>query len=230
MVVDVGGVAVVCVLLAGAGSLFALYAGFGAAIAAAWGFWALGCRCFRARLWVALAFCFWMGFQLWFMDRSYNRSLMNNTSIARLSMPSGQGQGREYQVSSIGQRLGGAGSGIRYDRTGWDGRTGALKPLAIVFARDVAFVELELESVPHARLEARVEDIRVKAGLEVLERESVIRTERGWVVRFRGPQKRRWRQGVQALFVAVVPPQFLTAVSTPWKLHSLRRQNDSPEK
>lgn len=95
-------------------------------------------------------------------------------------MPSQQGREREYQVSSIGQRLGGAGSGIGYDRTGWDGRTGGLKPLAIVFARDVEFVELDLERVGHARIEAGVEDIRVKAGLEVLERERVIRTERGF--------------------------------------------------
>ncbi len=108
-------------------------------------------------------------------------------------MPSKQGREREYQVSSIGQRLGGAGSGIGYDRTGWDGRTGGLKPLAIVFARDV---ELDLERV--------------------------IRTERGWRVRFRGPQARRWREGVQALFVAVVPQQFPAAESTPWKLHSIR--------
>ena len=84
--------------------------------------------------------------------------------------------------------MGGAGSGIGYDRTGWDERTGALKPLAIVYARDVEFVELELERIAHAHIEARIEDIRVKAGLEVLERESVIRTERGWRVRFRGPQ------------------------------------------
>ena len=77
---------------------------------------------------------------------------MNNTSIARLSMPSGQGRGREYSVSSIGQRLGEAGGGVGYERTGWDGRTGALKPLSILFARDV---ELDLEGVAHARIEAR---------------------------------------------------------------------------
>ena len=201
---------------------------FGAAIAAAWGLWALCCRGLGARLGVALVFCLWMGFELWFMDRKYNRSLMKNTSIARLSMSSGPGQRREYQVSSIGQRLGEVGSGIGYDRTGWDGRTGALKPVAIFFARDVAFVELDLERIAHAHIEARVEDIRVKAGLEVLERESVIRTERGWRVRFRGPQARRWREGVQALFVAVVPQRFLAADATPWKLHSIRWQNNSP--
>ena len=57
----------------------------------------------------------------------------------------------------------------------------------------------------------------------VLERERVIRTERGWRVRFRGPQARRWREGVQALFVAVVPQRFLAADSTPVEtaFHSL---------
>lgn len=61
-----------------------------------------------------------------------------------------------------------------------------LKPLAIVFGRDVEFVELNLESVAQARIEAKIEDVRVKAGWEVWERESVIRTKRGWAVRFRG--------------------------------------------
>ena len=179
----------------------------------------------RARLCVALVFCLWTGFQLGFMDRKYNRSLMNNTSLARLSMPSGPGRGKEYSVSSIGQRLGGSGSGIPYDRTGWDGRTGALKPLAILFARDVKFVELDLESVAHACIEARAEDVRVRAGLEVLERESVARTERGWRVRFRGPQTRRWREGVQSLFVALSAPAVLGRrrypVETPF--HSLAK-------
>ena len=110
---------------------------------------------------------------------------------------------------------------------GWWSMLAAL-PLGIVFARDVEFVELDLERVGHARIEARVEDIRVKAGLEILERESVIRTEKGWRVRFRGPQARRWREGVQALFVAVVPRRFLAEDSTPWKLHSIRWRNNSP--
>ncbi len=87
------------------------------------------------------------------MEQNYNRSLMNNTGIARLSMSSGQGREGEYQISFIGRRLGGADKGIRYDRTGWDGRTRGLKPLAIVLARDAEFVELDLERVAHARIE-----------------------------------------------------------------------------
>lgn len=71
---------------------------FGAAIAAAWGLLALCCRGLGARLGVALVFLCMDGFQLWFMDRSYNRSLMNNTSLARLSMPSRRGGRRRESI------------------------------------------------------------------------------------------------------------------------------------
>ncbi len=222
---------------------------FGAAAAAAWWLLALGCRCFRARLWVSMVFCLWMGFQLWFMDAK-GRGSPNSLSAVGLALKleSDSTKTLNRQANSVPPKtfplLGGAIktlttpiNDIPFDRIGWVNaqkafqekcEVGALKPLVILFARDVEFVELDLESVPHARIEARVEDIRVKAGLEVLERESVIRTGSRWRVRFRGPQKRRWQEGVQALFVAVVPPQFLTADSTPWKLHSIRWQNNSP--
>ncbi len=146
--------------------------------------------------------------------------------------------GQAYNIHRTGQRLGKKRSGIPYDRTGWTNRReadagfavepGALKPLVILFARDIEFVELELERRPHPRIEARPEDIRVKAGLEFLERESIAETAKGWRVRFLGPWSRRWREGVQALFVATVPKQFLAEGSTPWVLQSVRWREDLP--
>lgn len=181
---------------------------FVAAIAAAWGLWALCCRCFRARLCVALVFCLWMGFELYLMDAK-GRGFPNSLSAVGLALKLESNSTKTWnkQTSSVPPMtfplLDGAFktlitpiNDIPFDRIGWVNEQkafqekceiGALKPLAIVFGRDVEFVELELESVPHARIEARAEDIRVKAGLEVLERESVVRTGSRWRVRFRGP-------------------------------------------
>ena len=222
---------------------------FGAAIAAAWWFLALCCRGLGARLCVALVFCLWMGFELYLMDAK-GRGSPNSLSAVGLALKLESNSTKTWnkQTSSVPPMtfplLDGAFktlttpiNDIPFDRIGWVNEQkafqekceiGALKPVAIVFARDVEFVELDWERIAHARIEARVEDIRVKAGLEVLERESVVRTGSRWRVRFRGPQARRWREGVQALFVAVVPQQFLAADSTPWKLHSIRWQNNSP--
>jgi len=47
-------------------------------------------------------------------------------------------------------------------------------------------------------------------------------TEKGRRIRFRGPRQPRWRDGVQALFSAVVPNEFLAEKSTPWVLKSFR--------
>ena len=81
------------------------------------------------------------------MEQNYNRSLMNNTGIARLSMSSGQGRERvssQFHWPVVGRAV------AFVNRTGWDERTRGLKPLAIVFARDAEFVELDLERVAHA--------------------------------------------------------------------------------
>ena len=73
-----------------------------------------GCRC---RIYISCLLGRFVGFL--FMEQNYNRSLMNNTGIAWLSMSSGQGQRREIikSVSLAG---------------GWAGRTGAFVMIRLV--------------------------------------------------------------------------------------------------
>ena len=68
-------------------------------------------------------------------------------TYARLLMSSGQGRERvssQFHWPAVGWAV------AFVNWTGWDDRTRGLKPLAIVFARDAEFVELDLERVAHA--------------------------------------------------------------------------------
>jgi hypothetical protein len=118
--------------------------------------------------------------------------------------------------------LGGALSGIPFDREGWNQDDGSLRSLFIVFVNEPDFLELELEAVPGLPLLSSPEDIRAKIGIEPLLLESLLRTETGWTVRFRGPQQRIHQNGLNTAFVASVPKQFLTNSTTPWILKSVR--------
>jgi hypothetical protein len=76
--------------------------------------------------------------------------------------------------------------------------------------------------VDDAAIEADPEMIRVKVGLEPLNRLGIEKSESGWRVRFHGPQQARYQEGIQCVFVATVPKQHLTAAGTPWVLKSAR--------
>jgi hypothetical protein len=118
--------------------------------------------------------------------------------------------------------LGDGGSGIPFDRVGWDQESGTLMPLVILFVKDAQFLELELETREHPRITPNPEDIRAKVGLEYLKPEQITKTEKGWKIRFRGPQQSKWSTGLQSAFVATVQKEFLAERTTPWVLKSVR--------
>ena len=95
----------------------------------------------------------------------------------------------------------------------------------MILADNIDFVELDLEIQPHPRITPDPHAIRIKAGLEYLERDYILRTDKGWRVRFHGPTQPRWKHGVQSVFIATVPNQHLTESSTPWILHSVCWRN-----
>ncbi len=114
-------------------------------------------------------------------------------------------------------------SGIRFDREGWDQKTGALAPLAIIFVKDAEFLEFRLRK--REGQEARLEPsaIRVKIGLEELPLIWSRRTgENSWLVRFSGPERREYQRGVEAAFVASVSRDELAAAHSPWILELVR--------
>jgi hypothetical protein len=114
---------------------------------------------------------------------------------------------------------------LPFERNGWNTTNGAVMPLISFFVWDPRFLELDLklkEGVPAISPET----VRVKIGLESLERESVRKTADGWLARFRGPKQPRYQNGLQIAFVAFVPKERLADAKTPWRLE--RVQWDAP--
>jgi hypothetical protein len=195
---------------------------FATGMLALWLFVAGRCR----RWWTGGLICVllagWLGLEL-----HWNRSLPGSGGSLSWSEVAGARQrgassGEAPRASEHGVALGDPANGIPFDRTGWNQESGALSPVVILFAKDPRFVELELEQVDDAVIEANPEMIRVKVGLEPLDRLSMEPTSNGWRVRFQGPRQARYQKGIQCVFVATVPKEHLTATKTPWVLTSVR--------
>jgi len=119
---------------------------------------------------------------------------------------------------------------IPYNATGWDSSSGRLSVAAEFFVENPEFLELELEP---ARIgagggkyfrQASPPAMRAKVGLEFLRREHTVRTSGGWIVRFAGPQQRRYQRGLQPVFLATVPNKDLgryALTHAPWVLKRL---------
>lgn len=194
---------------------------FAAAIVGVW-IWAAGRLTSRwSRIVACIILCAWVGMELFLSKAVYGgpRSLSWD-ELEDLR----QRQGGSEPAAVVGSRvqLGDEPVGIPFDRGGWDQKTGEIKPTVILFVQDAEFLELEVVRGEHAVIEPNPEDIRAKVGLEWLQRESITETERGWLIRFSGPEQARWRTGLQAAFLATVPNQFLAERSTPWILKSVR--------
>jgi len=180
---------------------------------------------------VALLVCLWLGDNFSKASTRYGVP----TSVAY------EGIGDKHWSTGAEQRktmnsgsavLGGPLSGIPFDREGWNQDDGSLRSLFIVFVNNPEFLELELEAAPDRPQFSSLEDFRAKIGIESLPLESVVRTESGWTVRFRGPRQRIFQNGLNSAFVATVSKQFLTNLVTPWILKSVRwndlREVDAP--
>jgi hypothetical protein len=195
---------------------------FAVALAVVWLVIAACCQRRWSRVLACVLLGVWLSSQL-YLSRPVDRQLANITRTEFQML-------RDHQLAStqapagIGhdQTLNGPHSGIPFDGVGWERPSGALMPVVIVFVKDPEFFELDFETQPHPRIVANPENIRVKVGLEFLERTQITETGQGWRVRFRGPQQARWQKGVQSAFIATVPKEYLAAQSTPWKLKSAR--------
>lgn len=115
-------------------------------------------------------------------------------------------------------------TGIPFNGVGWQrDPEGMLMPCVILFVDSPRLLELELEEISDAPIPPDPHAIRAKVGLEWLHREAVERTERGWRIRFAGPRRRGYQEGIQPVFLATVPPAFLAAQQgLPWRLRQVR--------
>ena len=128
-----------------------------------------------------------------------------------------------------------------FDGSGWSRENEATRALVAVFVRDAEFLELELE--PNQSLIDEMakkgetnfpkpdpEVIRAKIGLEYLERESITKTEYGWKIRFKGPQRKVYQSGYQVAFLAMIAKEDLGCRYAPWLLKSVRWNMTDPPK
>jgi hypothetical protein len=113
-------------------------------------------------------------------------------------------------------------SGIRFDGSGWNGSSGAIKCHVIVFVESPRFLEIDLTVASDAVEKPDPHWIRAKIGLEFLEKESIVLTEQGWRVRFRGPHRAQYQNGIQPAFIATVPKERLGQEDTSWLLKRVR--------
>lgn len=114
-------------------------------------------------------------------------------------------------------------TGVPYNGAGWDESTGRAMPCVILFVDDPEFVELALVADANGPVPADPAQIRAKVGLEFLRLERIEPTAQGWTVRFSGPRQKRYQRGVQPVFLATVPNQFLAEYkNAPWRLERVR--------
>lgn len=111
---------------------------------------------------------------------------------------------------------------IPYNGAGWDTWSGMVMPCVILFVEHPAFLELEVAAEFKADFVPNPEQFRAKVGLEFLKRESIKATEKGWIIRFQGPKRRRYQTGLQPVFLATVPNTHLADETTPWRLLKVR--------
>ena len=121
---------------------------------------------------------------------------------------------------------------IPYDCTGWhlnntnsagiNIKKGTVKPIIVLFMKDIEFVELELVTQQHPRISADINDIRVKSGLEQLIMERYAATEYGYIVRYKKPKNEKWSKGIQVVYVATVSNEHFAEEYTPWILKTVK--------
>lgn len=89
---------------------------------------------------------------------------------------------------------------------------------------------MEVAAAPGNQLFEHAANIRAKVGLEYLKLESVTPTNGGWILHFSGPKQPRYQQGLQPVFLAMVPPDELAQYAlapSPWILKRLQwRKSD----
>jgi len=201
---------------------------FAAAFLVAWGLWMDGCRRLkRLPAWLppvlsVMGWAVWAGWQVSFENGIYGtpnpltreaalKALEDHLATRPVALP----QAGCYEGAEAARR-----SGIPFNGAGWSAaQEGTLMPCTILFVDEPRFLRLELRENPNSRIPADPRGIRAKVGLEELRLESVGREGDLWIVTFAGPRQRRYQTGLQPVFLATVPKEYLAArQGLPWRL------------
>lgn len=168
----------------------------------------------------------------WTLDISTQRSTLSgpkSTTLPALHFKTSEkGVGKRIAPPGNATSLGDNGSGIPFDRQGWNQTNGCLSSLFVLFVNNPKFLELNVEERMGKNENFSPKDFRAKIESERLEMESFERTPQGWKVRFQGPKNMHYRQGLQTAFVATVPKEHLADPTTPWILKSAQWRDTEP--
>ncbi|MGO8698492.1 MAG: hypothetical protein ACLQVY_12320 [Limisphaerales bacterium] len=101
---------------------------------------------------------------------------------------------------------------VPFNGVGWDEESGNVASAVTLFVKDPMFVELDV-TLPKDRFHPvhDFSDVRAKIGLESLKQESITKTLFGCRIRFRKPRRTVYLKGIQVLFLAFGPKEFMTA-------------------
>jgi hypothetical protein len=212
---------------------------FVAAMLAGWLGWGRCCQRLRGAGWcmglsLVVGLCWW-GWQVYESRSAYGAPRVCRWSAVQDRLKDFQARTSQFpQSGCYSDPKAPAATGIRfYNGAGWKAEQGGrLMPCVILFVDDPEFLELELEPVAEVagRVPADPAQIRAKVGLEFLRRERIDRTAKGWRVRFSGPRQKRYQRGVQPVFLATVPKEFLADDdNAPWRLVQVRWRAPKPD-
>jgi hypothetical protein len=114
---------------------------------------------------------------------------------------------------------------VPFDGEGWNSTSGQVRLCAIFFVENPRFLELELGAAPNCHVtETDLNTIQAKVGFEFLKRTSITRVNGAWIMQFDGPRAHRFQQGLQPVFLAMIPPDEMAEYAlrpTPWILKKL---------
>ncbi len=167
----------------------------------------------------------WWGWQVLFATE-FGTGRIWDPAITREELTQRMGEGsREFRAMPevyeagmpVGEYVG------MHNGSGWNSNLGNTRASIALFVDDPEFVEFTV--APAEGVDLSPEDyeiIQAKVGLEFLELESVTPAEEGMMVRFAGPERKRYQTGIQVVFAAFMTAEEVDGGNSRFRLLRVR--------
>ncbi len=173
---------------------------------------------------------FWWGFHLIFVLEGTRASIRNTAIthenlIQRMELPhrSYRNFPEYYETGMPFQEY-----QNQFNGSGWDSSSGKTWASIALFVEDPEFLELTVAPEVQSVLSQKdYEIIQAKVALEFLEMESMTPTDDGMVLRFSGPKRTRYQDGIQVAFVAFMTVEELHEGTSRFRLLRVRWRHAS---
>ena len=164
-----------------------------------------------AKYWPCLPLALWIGHEIWTAPvepQHVSREpqvYRDEVSFLKRPMDPAKLLPLEYKAGQNPAEYGIFGNGL-----GWDLQTGEAWPCVLLFVDAPESVTVEMSPRPGVRVTPEyIAAIRAKVGLEELTRRSLTTNDNVIRITFQGPLEPEYQQGVQTLFLAMMPPNRL---------------------